>query len=476
MSSLPTIPELREKIARHLDTVEEATAKKITASIKCNDYPSLVIKALNAMRTDGDVEAEQRKGELAYWLARPLAQVLDPSRQSVTEARPVASKPDAVQIVAPAPKKGNQKNRIALQQMIQGRTKGHAISMRDAAKALKITTKGVAWLLRAEEAAGTAARMHLRDGKQGSWIYDPRTEHPQHAQPEVASNTGSSALADSLSPPAEGAAVQPEPAPDVSVAPSTAPVAADVKKPWLGYNAGPRDRAVVKESLTAEPREIPAPQYDPNDVAFHQLENPSNDFCLLAVIDDIREAIGDPAGKINLGDLAEHIRLQFAARNAATEADAQLDQIRDLLADYIGGEIDPGDMSEVEMARSVAMDLNVTKRQLEVIQTRERRQDDELRNARALNEKLEALLQSARHEAEHLRAHSQPADADMVNSPPHYQGKVECIDAIEAALGPDGFAAYCRGNAIKYSFRAGRKGDAAQDLAKAAWYLQRVTA
>jgi hypothetical protein len=38
---------------------------------------------------------------------------------------------------------------------------------------------------------------------------------------------------------------------------------------------------------------------------------------------------------------------------------------------------------------------------------------------------------------------------DMVNHPPHYQGKVECIDAIEAALGPDGFAAYCRGNAIK---------------------------
>ena len=63
---------------------------------------------------------------------------------------------------------------------------------------------------------------------------------------------------------------------------------------------------------------------------------------------------------------------------------------------------------------------------------------------------------------------------DMVNHPPHYQGKVECIDAIESALGPDGFTAYCRGNAIKYTFRAGRKGDAAEDLAKAAWYLQRA--
>lgn len=65
---------------------------------------------------------------------------------------------------------------------------------------------------------------------------------------------------------------------------------------------------------------------------------------------------------------------------------------------------------------------------------------------------------------------------DMVNHPPHYQGKVECIDAIESALGPDGFAAYCRGNAIKYAFRAGRKGDAKLDLAKAIWYLARVSA
>lgn len=69
-------------------------------------------------------------------------------------------------------------------------------------------------------------------------------------------------------------------------------------------------------------------------------------------------------------------------------------------------------------------------------------------------------------------AENQPAD--MVNQPPHYQGKVECIDAIESALGPDGFAAYCRGNALKYTYRAGRKGDARQDIAKAAWYLGRL--
>ncbi len=67
----------------------------------------------------------------------------------------------------------------------------------------------------------------------------------------------------------------------------------------------------------------------------------------------------------------------------------------------------------------------------------------------------------------------QPAN-DAVNHPPHYQGKVECIDAIEAALGDDGFVACCRGNAMKYIYRAGRKGDSVEDLRKAAWYLERA--
>jgi len=64
---------------------------------------------------------------------------------------------------------------------------------------------------------------------------------------------------------------------------------------------------------------------------------------------------------------------------------------------------------------------------------------------------------------------------DPVNHPPHYtSGEIECIDAIEAALGPDGFRAYCRGNAIKYVWRSGLKGDADEDLRKAIWYLERI--
>ena len=63
---------------------------------------------------------------------------------------------------------------------------------------------------------------------------------------------------------------------------------------------------------------------------------------------------------------------------------------------------------------------------------------------------------------------------DEVKHPTHYTAyPVEVIDIIRAALGPEGFRAYCFGNEIKYRLRAGLKGDnAAQDIAKAMTYKQ----
>lgn len=154
-----------------------------------------------------------------------------------------------------------------------------------------------------------------------------------------------------------------------------------------------------------------------------------------------------------------------------TLADARLRELvqaAEILAPCVPGAIDTSDMDLHEIAEAVAG--HVADLALKLGQ-----QSDELRNLRALNEKLEHLLQSARNEAEHLRRHAAQGDGDPVNRPPHYQGKVECIDAIEAALGPEGFAAYCRGSAIKYTYRAGKKGDAAQDINKAQWYLRRMT-
>ena len=43
---------------------------------------------------------------------------------------------------------------------------------------------------------------------------------------------------------------------------------------------------------------------------------------------------------------------------------------------------------------------------------------------------------------------------------------VECVDVTEVM-------SFNVGNAVKYAWRAGLKGDADEDLAKSAWYLQR---
>ena len=68
---------------------------------------------------------------------------------------------------------------------------------------------------------------------------------------------------------------------------------------------------------------------------------------------------------------------------------------------------------------------------------------------------------------------SETQTSDNVNHPAHYnQGTIECIDAIKAATG-DGFAAYLRGNVLKYLWRCEHKGGV-EDLKKAAFYLDRA--
>ena len=63
---------------------------------------------------------------------------------------------------------------------------------------------------------------------------------------------------------------------------------------------------------------------------------------------------------------------------------------------------------------------------------------------------------------------------DRIN-PSHYkQGKVECIDAIEAAtINLAGSDAICTANAIKYMWRWKDKGGV-EDLKKAVWYIERI--
>lgn len=84
-----------------------------------------------------------------------------------------------------------------------------------------------------------------------------------------------------------------------------------------------------------------------------------------------------------------------------------------------------------------------------------------------------ALAQELTQRTEELGGYEKEL-SDSVNNPPHYnQGEVECIDAIESALGPEGFRAYCKGNALKYIWREQRKGGT-ESLRKAIWYLNRL--
>ncbi|AUR89436.1 protein of unknown function DUF3310 [Vibrio phage 1.123.O._10N.286.48.F3] len=60
---------------------------------------------------------------------------------------------------------------------------------------------------------------------------------------------------------------------------------------------------------------------------------------------------------------------------------------------------------------------------------------------------------------------------DAVRNPSHYLiFGMETITVIASSMTLEQWMGYCRGNVIKYRLRAGKKGDAAQCLAKADFY------
>lgn len=76
-----------------------------------------------------------------------------------------------------------------------------------------------------------------------------------------------------------------------------------------------------------------------------------------------------------------------------------------------------------------------------------------------------------------LPPHLRPAHTsvtDNVNHPAHYNaGAVECIDAIEAALTPEEYRGFLKGNILKYTWREKHKGGM-EAMRKARWYLNRL--
>lgn len=58
-------------------------------------------------------------------------------------------------------------------------------------------------------------------------------------------------------------------------------------------------------------------------------------------------------------------------------------------------------------------------------------------------------------------------------NPDHYKrGSIECIDAIKASMTAEQFEGYLKGNAMKYLWRLGLKGE--KDIEKAQWYVNRL--
>ena len=75
-------------------------------------------------------------------------------------------------------------------------------------------------------------------------------------------------------------------------------------------------------------------------------------------------------------------------------------------------------------------------------------------------------------EARHALMARQAGVKDDVNHPAHYTSHpsgVECITITE-------HMSFCLGNAVKYIWRAGLKGNGIVDLEKAVWYVQREIA
>jgi hypothetical protein len=69
-------------------------------------------------------------------------------------------------------------------------------------------------------------------------------------------------------------------------------------------------------------------------------------------------------------------------------------------------------------------------------------------------------------------------ETDVIDHPSHYAeagipSGIECWDWYELAMTEEEFTGHMKGNVLKYTFRAGRKQNAIEDLEKARAYLKR---
>lgn len=68
---------------------------------------------------------------------------------------------------------------------------------------------------------------------------------------------------------------------------------------------------------------------------------------------------------------------------------------------------------------------------------------------------------------------------DMVNHPPHYQlpNGLETKEILKQLLTPEEYRGWCKGNALKYQFRTGKKDPTkeSEDYRKAGFFLKELS-
>ncbi len=243
---------LRAKIADRLAAGED-TAAGIAQAIGKGDTPSVVVRELNAMRTDGQVECEQRgkKKELVYWLAVPL----DVAAGSVEPAPPLPPATISESVLPAGMRQGTRAAQIFCVLPLYG---AKPMTARQIAKATGATIGLISPTLSGMVKAGQISRV----------LADPCEAYGYTRLPPAGSDS-------------EGGE-------------------ADVK-------------AQSAEIPPPVPPQIPPPKYDPSSVAFSESSDAEQDqqrahLHLIGVLADIRAAVGDSEGRLMQDELVEHIR------------------------------------------------------------------------------------------------------------------------------------------------------------------------
>ncbi len=369
---------LRTLIATHLDAAGESPAGKIAKAVGKSDYPSLVVRELNAMRTDGLVECEQRgkKKELAYWLAVPLAQIVAAQQ---ADAAPASTLPDGI--------KPGTRGALVWGALSGGRE----LTGREIAAALKCPSSAVDPLLSTYAKSGILDRQKDADG-----IYRYRQPTSAAPQPEVGQNTGSGAsVSTSTTTPAEGAAVhQPAPAADAAICADCAGVlglVADIRKA-AGDPQGKLMQAELVELIAGQYRDAGRMHDAVADLAAATAKLEGVAHALRGSgLPKMREVTGSEDLQQHVAALTGAYQMAMAGSSGAGRVNSAIERASEVLAAAIeSASIDTSDMDLEELAAFAA---------------------DQLRNARAMVAKLEHLLAIARNEADHLRRHTGAAAA-----------------------------------------------------------------